>query len=254
MFEKKIDQIDYSKYVLSKKEYIEWGFLFFILGAIIGELMFDNLFIGIIIITILSPVFYKRTKKFLCLRRKRKLETQFCLYLQLMASSLSAGNTIEQFFKEVIKNENEDEIEENSLIYNEFKQINLYIEYKHTAAEAFAYFAQRSGSSDIQSFSVALTCGLHSGGNLVDFVHNASNSMGLKLDTENEIIQLLSYPKFNHNILTIMPFVFLLVLKYSSPDYINVLYHGVGQIIMAIITFTLFIAWYLGEKLSEIKY
>lgn len=246
--------VDYRTYLLSRTEYITWGSVFLGGTGLGAYLMFHNVMSGIILGLLLLVPFYKRLARNFCRRRIGRLESQFCVYLQLMAASLAGGTPLEKVFRDVLTSIPFGISQKDNLISAEFLYIDNLISFRYDPVEAFARFAERSGSGDIQCMSAALSAVFSSGGNLAELVRNAASALRSKQDTEKEIAHIVSLPRMNHRIMTCMPFAFLITLRWLSPGYIDYLYAGAGVVAMAVVSAFIAGAWILGEKLGEIKF
>lgn len=234
-------------------EMIMYTIIIFICVFICSFIFFNKIFISCIISIIGIPIFIKKVINFLNIKRNKLLEKQFCEVLQIMASFLVAGRSPELIFIDVV-NEFDNNNHQYELIIKEFKLINRQLSLNYTIEEALEGFARRSQNKDIQSFASAYIICQMSGGNLVELVRNTSLVLRVKIETEEEIKLLLTLPKFNHKILTIMPFILLGLLRVSSPEYIAPLYNSItGILIMSIVAIFMVIAWFLGDQISNIK-
>ena len=246
--------VDYRTYHLSRKEYFAWGCTFLAGSGLGGVLMFRNILAGLIVGLLLLFPFYKRLARQLCRRRIVRLENQFCICLQLMAASLAGGTPFEKVFHDVLSSFPSGVVGRDDLMTLEFLYIDNLISFRYAPEEAFARFAERSGSGDIQCMAAALSAVIRSGGNLTELVRNAAATLRSKQDTEKEISHIISLPRMNHRIMTCMPFVFLLILRWLSPGYTDLLYSGVGVVAMIAVSVLIVSAWILGEKLGNIKF
>ena len=244
------NKTDYRKYLLSVKEKILYGIIFLAGTTIIMYLFFGLLWPGPVLGIGFLPLFYRKMSAFLTDRRIKKIEEEFCLYMQLVVASLAGGTTFENVFREVADNVS---VHKDSIIRKEFYAIDRSIRLHYDSREVFMDFAQRSGSGDIKNIAVALMCTSQSGGNTVSLLKNGVSSLRLKQDTEREIKRLISLPEMNHRIMTAMPFALVFLLKTLAPDYVSCLYVWPGQLIMCISLFLIIIAWVLGEKMGRVR-
>ena len=244
--------IDYRYYKLSGKEKLLYGLLYFLAITLASALLFGHWLPGPPLAAITLPVFYKKLSAYLCKRRRGKLEEEFCTYMQLAAASLASGTSLENVFREVA--ESGPTSGKHSYMENEFLGISRLISLNYESSEAFALFAKRTGSSDIESMSDALSGVKYSGGNLVTLVRGGVEALRLKQDTEREIRRIVSAPKMNQRILTFMPFAFILLLRMMSPEYVSYLYKGWGLVVMSAVALLLVGAYFVGEKITDVKF
>lgn len=241
---------DYRKYVLSLREYIVYGIIFTVGMIVAVELFFEVLWPGFVLSAIFLPLFYRKISGYLKNKRISALEEEFCLYMQLVAASLSGGISFSNVFREVADNISS---EDKSLMKSEFYTIDRMIKLRYDSREAFLSFAERSGSKDIESMAQALLCTSFAGGNVVNLIRSGVSALRLKQDTEREIRRIVSLPKMNHRIMTAMPFAFVILLKSMAPEYMKCLYIWPGRIVMIVVSVILVLAWLLGEKMGRVN-
>lgn len=195
--------------------------------------------------------------EFIVWRRARiitKLEEQFAEVMQSVLTGLSAGQTAEQAFAELAES-SMGKRPDLRLILREIRIINRRVQMHYSFYEAFDRFAKRSESEDIRNFSDVLKIAGARGGNLVYIVRNALADLRIKLETDREIRHTLALPRYNHRILTVMPFFLVFLLKTISYEYVRVLYTTrPGQIISACAAAAILISWILGDRLCSVKY
>lgn len=240
---------DYSKYILSIREYILYGMAFMTGSVVALYLLFGVWWTGIAAGCLFLPVFYRKLSEYLKRRRIAVLEEEFCVYMQLTAASLAGGCSLENVFREVA--ESGVTAGGNSIMEKEYYAIDRLIRLRYDSRDAFARFADRSGSKDIKSISAALSCTAETGGNLVSLMRGGVAALRLKQDTEREMKRITSLPRMNHRILTVMPFAFIMLLKTMSPEYISCLYTWPGVTVMGLVAMLLTAAWLLGEHIGK---
>ena len=126
--------------------------------------------------------------------------------MQLVTASLAGGTSFENVFREVADNVS---LEKESVMQNEFYAMDRRIRLHYDSREVFMDFAGRSGSNDIKNIALALIVTSGSGGNIVSLLRNGVSALRLKQDTEREIKRIISLPKMNHRIMTVIPFAFV---------------------------------------------
>ena len=86
---------------------------------------------------------------------------------------------------------------------------------------------------------------------MVNLIRSGVSALRLKQDTEREVKRIISLPRMNHRIMTVMPFAFVLFLKSMAPDYVDCLYQWPGRIVMILVVLVIFAAWILGERMGR---
>lgn len=244
--------IDYSKYHLSTKEYLFYSLSAMIVLFLIGILFYENIFIALIVAA-LGLLFPKMQRKKLLEKRKEKLSVQFKEAIASLSSSLAAGRSIENSFKEVVNDLKLLYPDPNTYIIREFEIINRRIENGETIERAIEDFALRSDIEDIMNFSdVFITC-KRTGGNLVEVIRRTADVISEKIDIQQEVQVMVAQKKFESRILSVMPIGMIALLKYSSGDYLAPLYKNLGPVIMTFCLGLLGFSYWLSQRIMNIK-
>jgi Flp pilus assembly protein TadB len=199
------------------------------------------------------------TVKFVKFRREqimKRVEHEFVEIMQVVLTSVSSGVPIDRAFVELRETMTEAvwENKEYRLILREVDSINRKVEMNYSFFSLLDDFARRSGSRDIVNLSKAIMVSGTEGGNMAYIIRNALANMRIKANTDKEIRQILALPKYNHRIITLMPFFLKIMLHFISKGYIEGLYNSVfGETIVLLVVVTVFFAWLLGDRICDIK-
>lgn len=126
---RKVDRhlLDYSTYQLSIKEYLFYMIVSMIVLFLIGLLFYENIIFSLIIAGL--GFFYPRLqRKKLLEKRKEKLALQFKEAIASLSSSLAAGRSIENSFREIVYDLRLLYPDPNTYIIREFEIINRRVE------------------------------------------------------------------------------------------------------------------------------
>lgn len=245
--------IDYSIYVLTLGQK---GMVWLVAGGVffsIGYIFYQNLWIALLS-SLVSFGFISFRGKQLLRKRKMELNYQFKQGLFSLASSLSAGRSIENAFHESVNDLKLLYTDVNTLIILEFTRIHQKIRNGDNVEKALLQFSQRADLEDIRNFTDVFMICKRSGGNLVEVIRRTANVIGEKIEMEQEIALSVAQKKFESNILTFAPIVIVAVLAFSSPDYMEPLYQEViGRIIMTLCLGLLGCCWWFTQKIMDIQ-
>jgi tight adherence protein B len=246
-------RIDYRVYIMSNAERVFYtllaaGFLF-----IVSFIFYHSVFVSMSV-SILAVFYPKIKSKELLQKRKNVLSMQFRDALYFLASSVSAGKSVETAFKDTVQELGLLYPDTDSYIVREFAAINNMIEMNETIEEALSDFAERSGSEDVRSFTEVFSAGKRSGGNMVDIIINTSNVIGEKLRIKEEINTLLSQRKLEQKILNAMPALLILLLSWSTGDYMAPVFEtAFGRMAMTAAVILLTLACFISKKIMDIE-
>ncbi|MNP08834.1 Bacterial type II secretion system protein F domain protein [compost metagenome] len=235
---KRIDQNrrslpDYSTYKLGAVErmicIVVGGVLFY--G--IGYLFYHQWLISLLIACNgwFIPSFWRRH---MLNRRRSAMNLHFKQALFSLSSSLSAGRSVENGFREaIIDLRMLDPEAENDLII-ELNIICARLEYGEPIEEALQDFSRRANMEDITNFADVFTTCKRTGGDLVEVVRRTSNIISEKLDIQQEISVMIAQKKFESKAILVAPIFMICFMNLSSPDYMLPMYSGIGFIISTV--------------------
>lgn len=244
---------NYRVYLLSRGQRL-WcvvfgGVLFYMMGYLFYQnavLSFLLAFGGFIV-----PRFWR---EHLLHRRRATLNLHFKQALYSLSSSLSAGRSVENSFRDAV-----DDLlmldpgAQNDLIF-ELRVIVSRLEFGEPIEAALQDFARRAGMEDITNFADVFTTCKRNGGDLVEVIRRTSTVIGEKLDIQQEISVMIAQKKFESKALLISPFLLLLFMNMTSADYMESMHNSAAG--MVISTFALFALggcfWWI-MKMMDIK-
>ncbi|OEF99076.1 pilus assembly protein TadB [Vulcanibacillus modesticaldus] len=245
--------IDYSTYQMSIKERIFYSIMAGMVFFVIGYIFYQSMIISSIL-AIFGLYYQKIQQKKLSEKRKQELVLQFKQALYSLSSALVAGKSVENAFKEVVKDLRMLYPDPNTYIIREFEIINQRVQNGQAIEKAVGDFSNRADIEDITNFADVFITTKRTGGNLVEVIRRTSNIIGDKLEIQQQISILIAQKKLEAQILSIAPFLIVGLISYSSPDYMAPLYQlGLGIVIMTISLILLAFSYWLSNKIMNIK-
>ncbi len=227
---KKSQLPDYSTYDLGRLERLMCVAAGGVLCAGIGYLFYHQWLAAVLLSLggLLVPRFWK---SHMLQRRRTALNLHFKQALYSLSSSLSAGRSVENGFREAIQDLRMlDPGAENDLI-TELTIISARMEYGEPIEDALHDFSRRAGLEDITNFADVFTTCKRTGGDLVEVVRRTSSIIGEKLDIQQEIAVLVAQKKFESKALLAAPILMLVFMNLTSGDYMKPMFSGMGMII-----------------------
>lgn len=224
---------DYQVYALSKRQktvcVLAGGAVFFAVGYI----FFHSVLLALLLSGggVFAPKYWSR---YLLRRRRENLSLHFKQALYSLSSSLAAGRSVENGFREAI-----DDLKllypdgDNDLI-RELGIICARMEYGQPVEEALLDFSGRAAMEDISNFADVFTTCKRSGGDLVEIVRRTSAIISEKLEIGQEISVMIAQKRFEAKAMLVAPVLFLLFMEMTSPEYMQPLHQGLGLVISAV--------------------
>lgn len=222
--------MDYREYVLQKKEKRKAAGLSFGMAVMIAFLFYRSIW-GLFCFPLLFVFVCKRKKEQEKERRNRQLLEEFLNGIRVLSTSLQAGISMENAWREIEK-ETEIMYGEKSFFLKEVKEINHSVALNIPIEKLVLNFAYRTGMEDIINFAELFEYGKRSGGNWRYIIQKIVQHIQDKHDAEKEIEVMVASKKLEQQVLNIIPLGMLFFLQMSSWDYISVLYHNPAGILL----------------------
>lgn len=243
---------DYRVYVLSVRQ--KWSCL--LLGGVglfgIGFVFFHSVTISMLLSggTFFLP---KHLSKYLLRRRREKLSLHFKQALYSLSSSLAAGRSVENGFREAIADLKLLYPDGSNDLIAELAIICTRLEYGQPIEEALQDFSRRAGIEDISNFADVFTTSKRTGGDLVEIVRRTSAIISEKLEISQEIAVMIAQKRFEAKAMLAAPVLFLMFMDLTSPDYMRPLHSGVGLLISAVALLIFVACSWLILKIMDIR-
>lgn len=244
---------DYTTYRLAGYEkIISTAAAAFILFAI--GMLFYQIWLLALLLTLPALKAPKLWKKRQIERKRTLLKLHFKQALYSLSSSMAAGRSVENAFREAAKDLEMLYPGGNSDMIRELDVITTRLEYGEPIEFALLAFGQRAKIEDIDNFiDVFVTC-KRTGGDLIEVVRRTSTVIGEKMDIQQDISVMIAQKKFESNILLGTPFIFILFINASAPEFMAPLYGSPMGIILATVGLgLLFLSAWLIRRIMSIQ-
>lgn len=185
--------------------------------------------------------------------RQAQLKLQFKQMLAALSSSLGAGRSVESAFAEALQDLGLLYPDPDTMIVREVRMILRRLENGETIESSLLNFSARAHIDEISQFAeVFVTC-KRTGGNLVQVIRRTALVIQEKLDIEQEIGVMLAQKRFESRVLSAAPVLFIAFLVWTTPEYMEPLYHGGGTVIMGGALLVLYACYLITQKIMDIK-
>jgi tight adherence protein B len=191
-------------------------------------------------------------RNYLLKRRRSMLNLQFKQTLFSLSSSLSAGRSVENAFREAVQDLRMLDPEGGGDMISELNIICTRMEYGQPVEEALRDFSARAGMEDIERFADVFTVCKRTGGDLVEVVRRTSTIIGEKLDIQQDIAVSISQKKFEAKALLISPLIMVIFMSLTAADYMEPMYTGAGIAISTLALVALFLCYLWTTKIMDI--
>ncbi|MBQ2900476.1 MAG: hypothetical protein IJE49_01350 [Agathobacter sp.] len=184
---------------------------------------------------------------------KARLQEEFLHGIGVLNSSLQAGLSMENAWKEVEK-ETRVLYGKESEFYLEIKEMNQRVAHNMPIEKLFLDFAYRCRLEDIIQFAELLEFGKRSGSNWKKIIDVTANQMTEQQEAKQQIEVMVAEKKMEQQVMNVMPLGLLAFLQFSAWDYMAVLYHNwFGVICMTIFLVGYVAAIILSQKILKVE-
>ena len=238
---------------LSEKEKLLFFSIILTMAAAVGILFYDSLIVS----AILAAVFYAalpRYKEGILKKRRQEMLRQFRDLLYSISASVSSGRNMAGALKEA-KTFCGASYEKTDYIMLELDHMTAMLENGNaTDTEVIYDFARRSGLEDIEDFAKIYENCKISGADLKQAINTAVHLIGDKIELEGELQTLLSQKIFEGRIVGLSPFIIVLMIRLTAPDYISPMTESThGLVVTTIAVGLMLIAAVMTERINKIE-
>ena len=186
-------------------------------------------------------IFYNKIKK-------KKVEEDLLNAIIIMNNAFRSGRSVIQAIEMVSK-------ELKGPISQEFKKMQLEINYGLSLDVVFERFAKRVDSKEVSYITSSLSILNKTGGNIINVFSSIEKMMFDKRKLKTEMQSLTSSSKLVSLILILMPIMIFLFVTILSPTYfLPLILTSIGNIILFIIILMYILYIYLITKIMKVRY
>lgn len=249
---KKKSKYEYDTYIYTKGEWTKNFLIGIGLSSMVGFLFYKSIW-AVILLFPFGFVFIEYQRKILCQKRKWMFNQQFRQGILCLSSALNAGYSIENAFLEASH--------DLSLMYGkgadiirEFQWMNQQLALNKNIEEILIELAERTQVEDVESFAEIVQTAKRTGGDLIKVIKQTEKNIGEKIEVQRELETLISAKKLETNIMSVVPLGIIGYMWFSSPGFLDCLYHNfLGCVIMTVILVVYIGAYLVGQKITDIK-
>jgi len=209
-----------------------------------------TVFLAALPVCLIYPFLIRKT---LVEKRRQQLLDQFKEALSTLSSFLSAGYSTENAFR-VSVTELKHMYSEDALIVREFEHFTKGMDLNKPLEEMLSDFAYRSGLDDVSNFAEIFIAAKKNGGNLVQIIAHTSGIIRDKVQIMEDIKTLNASKQYEQKVMNLIPFVIIIYMNLSSPDFFRSLYtQTLGRITMTVCLLLYCLAVYLANRIMDIE-
>lgn len=235
----------------------DWDIVFymtalFLTGMAIGMIFYNHLF-GSLIMGCVMQIFLPE-----CLRSKLKkiqirLVDEFMIFNNIMLGEISGFSSVENIYRKMGRDLKNNKIMGVNLLKGEFEMWASAVELGENPENLLMNFAARLGDTSILQYAFVFKMARKQGVDLKIVISTTNQILREKIGIARDIDILVSEKKLEQKIMSIMPFLMLLFLKYTAFDFISPLYEGlIGRGLMSILLTVFGICYIWSNRMTNI--
>jgi len=237
--------INNSEYILAATKAVA-------MVGFISYLFFHSL-LAVIFLMPIAVWYWKGWREECIYRKKQQFRSQFQDAMQAMSLALTVGYSMENAIRETRK--------DLSVIYTAKEKIIRELSYMEhqlninvTVEEILQEFGERVEQEDVRNFVSVFITAKRSGGDVISILQNAVNQISDKVEVQKEIHTIMAAKKLEFKVMTMIPFVILVYMRLSFPEFMEVLYgNPLGVTIMSICLIIYLASYELGRSIVKIE-
>lgn len=186
-------------------------------------------------------------------RGKRLAAAQFEQMLFSVTSSLQAGKSMENAFREAESDLAKIYGGVHSVLTRELRRLNTATAHGVSLERAVEEFRKTLSIREIDDWADMLRTCRRTGGDMVQVMRATARAIVGKMNMEREWSVLIAAKRFEARALSVVPFLMIAFFRYGSPEYMDALYSGAGRIVMAAALLLLILGLFLCGRIMRIE-
>ena len=216
------------------------------LGAIFGTVVIKDNILALVFIPLFGcfPFLYLA---YLKQKRKQRLQKQLPEALDLISRALKAGHAFIGGIKLVAE-------EFDDPLGPEFGEMLEEINYGVSTQVALKNLAKRVDCNEIKYFVVGVILQRETGGNLAELMDTLAFLIRERFKFDGKVQTLSAEGKLSAVVLVILPFSIIAYLKFTQPDYMNLLFSDpIGRVMAVVAGIMMIIGIFVMKKMVKIE-
>jgi tight adherence protein B len=243
---------DYTEYRLSEKQFSLAAVVGGVIAFTAAYLFYRSVIVSLIFSAagLLAP---RQHTNSLLIRRRERLKIQFKEALYSLTSSLAAGRSVENAFVSSLEDLRLLYPDPRTEVIREFEIIRSRLAYGEPLEQTLDDFSKRAQIDDITQFVDVFIICKRSGGDLVEVIRRTSQTIGEKLEIQQEIAVMVAQKRYESRIMMAVPFIFLAFLSMTAPDYMAPLYQGMGYVLLTVSLLLLAVCYWFMIRVMSVQ-
>lgn len=215
--------------------------------------LFYNTWIAVVPLILVGIWYWHEWREECCKKKEQIFREQFQNGIQILASLLKAGYSVENAIRETEK-DLRPLYPEKSRIRSEFGRMIRELDMNLTAEQVLKAFAERIDQEDVHNFVTVFSAAKRTGGDSISILKETVRIIGGKIETEREIQTVLAAKRLEFQVMCVIPLGMIAYMRMAFPEFLEILYGSIpGSILMTGCLGVYMFAYRLGKRIIKIE-
>lgn len=220
--------------------------------GIFAYLFYDSMAAAVVLCPV-GVVYLHEWKEERCREKEMEFRGQFQNSIQILASILKAGYSVENAIRETEK-ELKPLYPKGCRIRTEYERMGRELKMNLSAEQVLNNFANRVQQEDVKNFVTVFAAAKRIGGDSISILRETVKIISGKIETEREIQTLLASKKLEFRIMCVIPLGMVFYMRLAFPEFLSVLYRNpVGILLMSGCLGIYLYAFRMGSRMIRIE-
>ena len=222
------------------------------LTVVLAYLFYDGIW-AVFVLTPLTMAYLYQWREERCREKEMQFRVQFKDAMQMLASSLRTGYSVENAIREAEK-ELRPIYPQSCRIREEFERMVHRLDMNMTVEQVMRDFARRGNQEDAEHFAEVFSIAKRTGGDSISILKSSVRTIGDKIEVERQIQTMLAAKNLEFKIMCVIPLGMVLYMRAAFPEFLSVLYGTLPGVFLMSACLAVYIAAYcLGKKMIRIE-
>lgn len=209
--------------------------------------------IAVIALFPVGMIYFHEWREERCRKKEMEFRGQFQNSIQILASLLKTGYSVENAIRETEK-ELKPLYSKECRIRTEYERMGRELDMNLPIEQTLNNLAIRVRQEDVENFVTVFAAAKRIGGDNIGILRETVQIISGKIETEREIQTLLASKKLEFQIMCVIPLGMVFYMRLAFPEFLAVLYgNPIGLVLMSGCLGIYLYAYRMGSRITRIE-
>lgn len=220
--------------------------------GLFAYLFYDSI-ASVIVLCPVGVIYLHEWREERCRKKEMEFRSQFQNSIQILASLLKTGYSVENAIRETEK-ELMPLYPEECRIRTEYERMGRELKMNLSAEQVLKGFENRVQQEDVKNFVTVFAAAKRTGGDSISILRETVRIISGKIETEREIQTLLASKTLEFRIMCVIPLGMVFYMRLAFPEFLSVLYgNPAGILLMSGCLGIYLYAFQMGVRITRIE-